>query len=265
MADVLIRAPLRTPGTLIRASSRSSTDRASDYGSEGWGFESLRLRPGQSPLAITRGGFLLTGLLTATVLRGLDLLGEDVRRLHELFVDHVGVDPERDGRVGMAEAGRDDMDRHSGQEECPRVDVAEIVEPGGWKRLGDGFALLCRAVIDAMRDDTVSGWIGSPQAVVKTWPLSLFSAPFHPSPAAMRSAFCRCRCPSGPSRRMIAWKWTTPRRWYSAILAKETLRIWPSSLTVRPQSRARTRRRRMVKRRHSSGARALNRTEPVWS
>jgi hypothetical protein len=30
--------------TLLDASSRSSTDRASDYGSEGWGFESLRLR-----------------------------------------------------------------------------------------------------------------------------------------------------------------------------------------------------------------------------
>ena len=25
--------------------------------------------------------------------------------------------------------------------------------------------------------------------------------------------------PVGPSRRMIAWKWTTPRRWYSATLA----------------------------------------------
>src|SRR5215831_14136744 len=29
-------------------SARSSTDRASDYGSEGWGFESLRARPGQT-------------------------------------------------------------------------------------------------------------------------------------------------------------------------------------------------------------------------
>ena len=25
--------------------------------------------------------------------------------------------------------------------------------------------------------------------------------------------------PAGPSRRMMAWKWTTPRRWYSATLA----------------------------------------------
>jgi hypothetical protein len=56
-----------------------------------------------------------------------------------------------------------------------------------------GLVLLCRAVMDAMSDDTVSGWIGSPQAVVKTWPFSLFSAPFHASPAARRSAFCRFR------------------------------------------------------------------------
>ncbi len=28
--------------------------------------------------------------------------------------------------------------------------------------------------------------------------------------------------PAGPSRRMTAWKWTTPRRWYSATLAYET-------------------------------------------
>jgi hypothetical protein len=28
--------------------------------------------------------------------------------------------------------------------------------------------------------------------------------------------------PSGPSRRMTTWKWTAPRRWYSATLANET-------------------------------------------
>ena len=69
--------------------------------------------------------------------------------------------------------------------------------------------------------------------------------------------------PVGPSRRMMAWKWTTPRRWYSATLAKET-RTWAASaLLVSPAWRARVLRRVMVKRRHSSGAQALNRTEPV--
>ena len=33
-------------------SARSLTDRASDYGSEGWGFESLRARHGIKPIAI---------------------------------------------------------------------------------------------------------------------------------------------------------------------------------------------------------------------
>jgi hypothetical protein len=37
--------------------ARSSTDRASDYGSEGWGFESLRARPGQRPVPITGPAF----------------------------------------------------------------------------------------------------------------------------------------------------------------------------------------------------------------
>src|SRR3569833_128111 len=39
------------------ASSRSSTDRASDYGSEGWGFESLRLRQLRGPLRSRKGPF----------------------------------------------------------------------------------------------------------------------------------------------------------------------------------------------------------------
>src|SRR5215510_12824901 len=38
--------------------ARSSTDRASDYGSEGWGFESLRARPAQRPVANPAAGFL---------------------------------------------------------------------------------------------------------------------------------------------------------------------------------------------------------------
>jgi hypothetical protein len=69
--------------------------------------------------------------------------------------------------------------------------------------------------------------------------------------------------PVGPSSRMMAWKWTTPRRWYSATLAYET-RTWAASaLLVSPVWRARVRRSMMAKRRHSSGAQALNRTEPV--
>jgi len=69
--------------------------------------------------------------------------------------------------------------------------------------------------------------------------------------------------PLEPSRRMMAWKWTTPRRWYSATLAKETLSWAARALLVSPAWRARALRRLMVKRRHNSGAQALNSTEPV--
>src|SRR2546421_7787519 len=68
--------------------------------------------------------------------------------------------------------------------------------------------------------------------------------------------------PVRPSRRMMAWKWTTPRRWYSATLAKETRSCAARALFVIPARRARVRRKVMVKRRQSSGAQALNKTEP---
>jgi len=42
----------------------------------------------------------------------------------------VGVDPERDRWVGVAEPGRDDVDGNAGQEERGRVEVAQVVEPG---------------------------------------------------------------------------------------------------------------------------------------
>jgi hypothetical protein len=44
LARTSIRLPDETAGHSHKPSARSSTDRASDYGSEGWGFESLRAR-----------------------------------------------------------------------------------------------------------------------------------------------------------------------------------------------------------------------------
>src|ERR1700760_5107805 len=41
-------------------SARSSTDRASDYGSEGWGFESLRARQVRGPYPSREGPFSLS-------------------------------------------------------------------------------------------------------------------------------------------------------------------------------------------------------------
>jgi hypothetical protein len=77
------------PGTR----ARSSTDRASDYGSEGWGFESLRARPGQRPLPVAEGAFVLTRMLTAALAGGRYRAGEDVGGLGELIADDVGIHP----------------------------------------------------------------------------------------------------------------------------------------------------------------------------
>ena len=81
------------------------------------------------------GAFLLTGVLTAGCARcrascGLDGLGEDVRGGGLGGADDVGVDPERDGRVGVAEAGRDDVDRDAGQQQGRGVEVAQVVQAG---------------------------------------------------------------------------------------------------------------------------------------
>ena len=55
------------------ASSRTDPDDTERltgiYGSEGWGFESLRARPGQRPLPIMEGAFGLTRMLTAATRR----------------------------------------------------------------------------------------------------------------------------------------------------------------------------------------------------
>jgi hypothetical protein len=67
------------------------------------------------------GAFLLTGLLTAGFLCGLHGLGEDVRCGSLRGADHVGIDPERDSRVGMAQASRDNVNRYPGQQTVAAV------------------------------------------------------------------------------------------------------------------------------------------------
>ena len=57
------------------------------------------------------GAFLLTGLLTGH----LDRIGENIRGGSLSAPDHMGVDPEGDGRVRVAETGRDDVDRDAGE------------------------------------------------------------------------------------------------------------------------------------------------------
>ncbi|TCO48409.1 hypothetical protein EV646_104227 [Kribbella antiqua] len=53
--------------------------------------------------------------------------GEGVSSLVRVLADDVRIDPEGDGGVGMAEAFRDDMDRHPGDQEQDDMYVSQIV------------------------------------------------------------------------------------------------------------------------------------------
>jgi hypothetical protein len=75
------------------------------YGSEGWGFESLRARPVQRPLPVAEGAFLLTPLLTAVRPGGCYRAGENVGGLGELVADHMGVHAQCHGWVSVTEPG----------------------------------------------------------------------------------------------------------------------------------------------------------------
>src|SRR5262249_30187345 len=120
--------------TSIRWPKTFSDQTATSYGSEGWGFESLRARPGQRPLPAAEGAFLLTHLLTA-VLSGVRYrAGEDVCGLGELIADHVGVHAQGDGRVGVPEPCGDDMNRYARQQ-GRGMDMAKIVQPGMGQRI----------------------------------------------------------------------------------------------------------------------------------
>ena len=50
-------------------------------------------------------------MLTLLLTRAIDGLGEDVSDSCRVLAENVGVDAQRHGRIGMAEAGRDDVDR----------------------------------------------------------------------------------------------------------------------------------------------------------
>src|SRR5579859_44594 len=137
----------------LKTCARSSTDRASDYGSEGWGFESLRARPGQSPFPSPEGARLLTRLLTARPLAGSRYCaGEDVGGLGELVADDVGVHAQRDRGVRVAEPGRDHV--HASQQQGCRVWNMPVgcCSFGKWQRPAADIAIdLGNAVADGAR------------------------------------------------------------------------------------------------------------------
>jgi hypothetical protein len=78
------------------------------YGSEGWGFESLRACPRSEPLSASgRGSFANALAVSGTLGGGRYGAGEDVGSLGELVADDVRVHPQRDRGIGMAEPGGD--------------------------------------------------------------------------------------------------------------------------------------------------------------
>ena len=67
-----------------------------------------------------------TDLLTLA----LDGLGKDVADARRELAEDVGVDAQGHGGVSVAEAGRDDMDWDSRQEQCSRAQVTQVMQPG---------------------------------------------------------------------------------------------------------------------------------------
>lgn len=62
--------------------------------------------------------------------RGLDGLAEHVTDTLGVLTQDMGIHAQRHGRVGMAEAGCYDVDRHSCQQQGGGAHVAKIVKPG---------------------------------------------------------------------------------------------------------------------------------------
>ena len=133
--EVQILSP--PPATQLNTCARSSTDRASDYGSEGWEFESLRARykkvglpaliqiasepstPAR-PLIVTR---MSQDSSNSCAQRGLfawrDNLPERCARGPQCIVLRVGVDACRDRGIGMAQPLGD-----NGHRDTPKVQRA---------------------------------------------------------------------------------------------------------------------------------------------
>lgn len=66
-------------------------------------------------------------LRSARLIVAVDGSGEGVSSLIRVLADDVGVDPESDRGVGVAEAFRNDVDRHPGDQKLSGMDVAQIM------------------------------------------------------------------------------------------------------------------------------------------
>ena len=85
---------------------------------------------------------------------------EHVRHTCGLLAQNVGVDPQRDGGVGMAEPGRYNVNGNSGQEKRRRVEVAQVVQACGRKgRPGaTSFAMSAEDKVLGVERPAVLGW-----------------------------------------------------------------------------------------------------------
>jgi hypothetical protein len=85
-------------------------------------------------------------------------LGEDVPDTGCMLAQHVGVDAQGYGWVGVAKPGGHHVHRDTGEKQGGRVQVTQIVQPGTWQRRGrratDLLYPLISLVISAV---TVSG------------------------------------------------------------------------------------------------------------
>jgi hypothetical protein len=84
-------------------SAQVAATRGTVYGSEGWGFESLRARPGQRPIAILQKPLLLPKLLPKRPSSCLEQLIDRVRGFLAKPGQHVRVGVHRHADPGVPE------------------------------------------------------------------------------------------------------------------------------------------------------------------
>jgi hypothetical protein len=72
---------------------------------------------------------LSTRLANGLANSGIDGLGEDVPDAGGLLAEDVGIYPQSNGRVGVAESCGDHVDGDPGQQQSSGLQVAQVVQP----------------------------------------------------------------------------------------------------------------------------------------
>ena len=88
-----------------------------------------------------------------------------------VIVKNVGVDPQCDGRVSVAQPRGNHMNWHPREKQDRSGDVAQVMQPSCDSGIdGDSpdAGSLCAAINFGMSCETVSGHNGRPRALVKT-------------------------------------------------------------------------------------------------